>query len=95
MRLITVCGPTATGKTSVLLHAIGALQRRGRRAGVIKMDCLATGDDQVYAEHGIPVQVGLSGGLCPDHYFSVNIDECCAWAEEQNLDFLLCESAGL
>jgi Ni2+-binding GTPase involved in maturation of urease and hydrogenase len=95
MKLITLCGPAASGKTSVILHVIAALRAGGLKAGVVKLDCLATSDDKTYRRQGIPVQVGLSGGLCPDHYFGANIGECVKWGREMGFDLLFSESAGL
>ncbi len=95
MRFVTVSGPPSTGKTSVLLGAIDELQRQGLRVGVVKFDCLSTADDKVYEARGVPVRKGLSGALCPDHYFVSNIEQVVAWGVEQGLDMLLSESAGL
>ncbi|MCK5798796.1 MAG: hypothetical protein KAI47_16500, partial [Deltaproteobacteria bacterium] len=52
-------------------------------------------DDQVYARHGIPVRKGLSGALCPDHYFVSNIEEVVRWGLDEDVDILFSESAGL
>ncbi len=38
---------------------------------------------------------GLSGALCPDHYFVSNIEEVVQWGVDQAFDLLLSESAGL
>ncbi len=95
MKFVTVSGPPSTGKTSVLLRTIAELTRTGQKVGVVKFDCLSTSDDQVYAARGIPVRKGLSGAICPDHYFVSNVEEVVAWGEAQGLDMLLSESAGL
>lgn len=95
MKLITVSGPPSSGKTSVLANVIRVLQGEGSRIGVVKFDCLATDDDERYAALGVPVKVGLSGNLCPDHYFVSNIDDCARWGLGAGLDLLISESAGL
>jgi len=95
MKLITISGPPSSGKTSVLLNVVKALLAEGKKVGVVKFDCLYTDDDKLFGALGIPVRVGLSGNLCPDHYFVSNIDDCIEWGKEQQLDFLLSESAGL
>jgi len=95
MKVITVSGPPSSGKTSVILKAIDALRSRGVTVGVAKFDCLSTEDDRLYRERGIPVQKGLSGALCPDHYFVSNIETCVAWGLDQKLGMLISESAGL
>ena len=95
MRVVTVSGPPSSGKTAVILKVIDALIGKGIKVGVAKFDCLSTDDDKLYEARGIPVQKGLSGALCPDHYFVSNIEACYEWGEKQKLDMLISESAGL
>jgi len=95
MRFITVSGPPSTGKTAVIIKATQHLRQRGWRMGVVKFDCLATDDDAVYESHGILVRKGLSGALCPDHYFVSNVEQVVQWGLEHELDLLVSESAGL
>lgn len=95
IRLATVSGPPSSGKTAVILKIIGPLKARGVKPGVVKFDCLATSDDALYRKAQVPVAVGLSGNLCPDHFFVSNLEECVRWGEQAGLDLLLIESAGL
>ncbi|TCK93326.1 Ni2+-binding GTPase involved in maturation of urease and hydrogenase [Natranaerovirga hydrolytica] len=95
MNLITVSGPPSSGKTAVILKTIKALEEKNYKVGVAKFDCLSTEDGDLYKKNGIPVRVGISGNLCPDHYFISNIEECVAWGCDNELDFLISESAGL
>jgi Ni2+-binding GTPase involved in maturation of urease and hydrogenase len=95
MKLITVSGPPSSGKTSVLQKTILHLTEQGKKAGVVKFDCLYTDDDIVYQRHNIPVKKGLSRELCPDHYFITNIEEAFEWGLGQGFDYLFTESAGL
>lgn len=95
MKLITVSGPPSTGKTSVILKTIDHLKEENIHVGVIKFDCLSTQDDILYNKKDIPIKVGLSGNLCPDHFFITNIEECVNWGIKNNLDILITESAGL
>ncbi len=95
MRLITVAGSPSVGKTSVILKTAAVLRRDGLRVGVAKFDALSTVDDHAFRKADIPVVVGLSGGLCPDHFFVTNIEDCAAWGRRQGLDILISESAGL
>jgi Ni2+-binding GTPase involved in maturation of urease and hydrogenase len=95
MKFITVAGPPSSGKTAVILQAIDALKARQFHVGVVKFDCLVTDDDILYAKRGVPVRKGLSGALCPDHYFVSNVEACMDWGVEQQLDILISESAGL
>ncbi len=95
MRFLTVSGPPSAGKTSVILRVIEALQARKHKIGVVKFDCLLTDDDALYAKKGVLVKKGLSGALCPDHYFVSNIEACVTWGKENGCDYLISESAGL
>lgn len=95
MNAVVVSGPPSSGKTSVILKTIEALKEQGIRAGVVKFDCLYTDDDLLYEKAGIPVQKGISGALCPDHFFVSNIEETVQWGIRQKLDMLITESAGL
>lgn len=95
MNLVTVSGPPSSGKTSVIIKTIGALRERNLDIGVVKFDCLYTDDDKLYEKINVPVKKGLSGSLCPDHYFVSNIEEVVKWGKENKLDVLITESAGL
>ncbi|MGM0432453.1 MAG: GTP-binding protein [Spirochaetota bacterium] len=95
MNLVTVSGPPSSGKTSVIVKTLEAVAKRNISAAVVKFDCLYTDDDEIYAKAGIPVQKGLSGDLCPDHYFVSNIEAVVGWAAEGGYDLLVSESAGL
>jgi len=95
MNLITVSGPPSSGKTSIILKTIDALQKRKLEVGVVKFDCLYTDDDLLYQKAGVKVRKGLSGSLCPDHYFVSNVEDTVKWGIKENLDVLITESAGL
>jgi len=95
MKFLTVSGPPSSGKTSVILKVIDAFKERGMNVGVVKFDCLATDDDKLYEKKGIAVKKGLSGSLCPDHYFVSNVEACFEWGKNLELDILISESAGL
>ena len=95
MKLTIVSGPPSSGKTSVILKTAEALKQKGISVGVVKFDCLYTDDDILYEKAGIPVKKGLSGALCPDHFFASNIEGVVKWGLEKNLDLLITESAGL
>lgn len=95
MKLVTVSGPPASGKTSVIVHLIKYLKQKNFKVGVIKFDCLATGDGLIYQKNQISFQIGLSGNLCPDHFFGGNAENCIKWGKKEGFDFLIFESAGL
>ena len=95
MNFITFSGPPSSGKTAVIVKTIAAFHNRGLKVGVAKFDCLSTEDDKIYTKIGVPVQKGLSGALCPDHYFISNVEEIVQWGRSEKLDILISESAGL
>ena len=95
MKLITVAGPPACGKTSVVLKACGHLMVAGEACAVVKFDCLQSRDGELYRAAGIPVSVAFSGGLCPDHFFATNLEEAFAWATGTGASCFLIETAGL
>jgi len=95
MKLITFSGTPSSGKTSVLQKLVVSLAENGKSSGVIKFDCLYANEEEIFGKYGIPVRVGLSGGLCPDHFFVTNIPEGVAWGLKEGFDFLFTESAGL
>jgi Ni2+-binding GTPase involved in maturation of urease and hydrogenase len=95
MNFITVSGPPSSGKTSILIKTIEVFVKRGLKVGVVKFDCLSTDDDKLYAKMNIPVKKGLSGALCPDHYFVSNVEEIFQWGLDIKADILISESAGL
>ena len=95
MNLTIFSGPPSSGKTSVILKTIDSFKKRGLKVGVVKFDCLYTDDDVLYEKAGIPVKKGLSGSVCPDHFFASNIEEVVQWGQTNNLDLLITESAGL
>lgn len=95
MRFVTVSGPPSSGKTAVILKTAESLAQRGVKSGVVKFDCLYTDDDKIYEAKGIPVKKGLSGALCPDHFFVSNVSESFEWGRKQGVDILISESAGL
>lgn len=95
MNVITVSGPPSSGKTSVIGKTIQAMQERKLKVAVVKFDCLYTDDDLIYEKLGVPVKKGLSGALCPDHFFVSNIEEVVQWGIEMGADVLITESAGL
>jgi len=95
VKLIVVAGTPGAGKTSILIHTIRNLKRQGVRPAVIKIDCLATDDDERFRRLDVPVLVGLSKDMCPDHFSIYNTTEMLEWAEAQQADILLNETAGL
>jgi Ni2+-binding GTPase involved in maturation of urease and hydrogenase len=78
-----------------MLHTIRQLLKEEYKVVACKIDCLETSDDKRYKNLGIPVAVGLSDYLCPDHYYAANLEEIFNWAKYQMADVLILETAGL
>lgn len=95
MKLAVISGPPSSGKTSIIIKTATNLMEQGFKVGVMKFDCLYTNDDEIYAKKNILAKKGLSGGLCPDHFFISNIEDCVDWAHQEKLDVLFAETAGL
>jgi Ni2+-binding GTPase involved in maturation of urease and hydrogenase len=95
MRMVIVAGTPGSGKTAVLIHALRSLKERGLKSSVVKIDCLYTDDDKKFAKIGVPTKIGLSMDMCPDHYAIYNIEDMISWAQENESDFLIVETAGL
>lgn len=95
MRMVIVAGTPGSGKTAVLMHTLRSLKSRGLKSSVVKIDCLYTDDDKKFEKVGVPTLVGLSMDMCPDHYAIYNIDDMIKWAEKNESDFLIVETAGL
>jgi Ni2+-binding GTPase involved in maturation of urease and hydrogenase len=95
LKLAVVAGTPGSGKTSVLMHAVKDLKRSGRNLALVKIDCMWTEDDIRFKRLEVPVAVGLSRDMCPDHYAIYNVDEMLEWAKAQGADILINETAGL
>jgi Ni2+-binding GTPase involved in maturation of urease and hydrogenase len=95
LKMVVVAGTPGSGKTSVLMHAVKDLLRSGRSPALVKIDCMWTEDDARFRRLQVPVAVGLAKDMCPDHYAIYNFDEMLQWAEAQQADMLLNETAGL
>jgi Ni2+-binding GTPase involved in maturation of urease and hydrogenase len=95
VKLVTFAGLPGSGKTQVALKAAAVLQAEGLAVGAVKFDCISTRDNERYRRQHIPALTGISGSLCPDHYFVTNIEACVNWGLGRALDVLISESAGL
>jgi len=95
VKLIVVGGPPSVGKTSLLVHTLTHLKKRGRSLEVIKLDCLNADDGRVFESLGVRAVTGLSSYVCPDHYLASNIDRMVDWGRRCEAELLVIESAGL
>jgi Ni2+-binding GTPase involved in maturation of urease and hydrogenase len=95
LKFAIVAGTPSSGKTSVMLHTIRHLLSDNIRVAACKIDCLETTDDRRYRRLGIPIAVGLSDYVCPDHFYVANLEEIWRWAEQQKAELVILETAGL
>jgi Ni2+-binding GTPase involved in maturation of urease and hydrogenase len=95
MKMVIVAGTPGSGKTAVLIHALRSLKERGLKSSVVKIDCLYTDDGIKFEKIGVPTKVGLSMDMCPDHYAIYNIEDMIQWAEGNDSECLVIETAGL
>jgi len=95
MRFAIVAGTPGAGKTAVLIHALRYLKENGIKPSVVKIDCLYTDDAQRFAKVDIPVKIGLSKDMCPDHFAIYNTEDMVDWATKNGSDYLVVETAGL
>lgn len=77
------------------MHAVRDLKSAGMNPALVKIDCLWTEDDRRFQRLEVPVSIGLSREMCPDHYAIYNVEEMMVWAMKQKADVLLNETAGL
>lgn len=95
MKFVIVAGTPGAGKTALLIHTIKTLLKQHVIPAVVKIDCLYTEDGKRFSELGVPVQIGLSKDMCPDHFSIYNTHNLFKFAQEQHSDLLIMETAGL
>ena len=95
LRFVIIAGTPSSGKTSVMVHTIRHLLKEGVAVAACKIDCLETSDDERYRNLGIPVAVGLSDYICPDHFYVANLEEVWRWGQQQGAEVIVLETAGL
>lgn len=95
MKTVIVAGTPGSGKTAVLIHTLNKLLQQKNSCAVVKIDCLYTDDDKRFKKLGIPVRVGLAKDMCPDHFAIYNYEDIFSWAQDQDSDILIVETAGL
>jgi len=95
MKLIIVAGPPSAGKTAVIRQIIREFQKT-KNPVFLKIDVVrAFEDEELHAEFGIPARKVYSGDLCPDHMGIMILADALVWAEQENAEMLIIESAGL
>ncbi len=95
MILIIVAGPPSSGKTSVIRQIIRHFISE-KKITYLKIDVVqAFEDEELKKEFGIPTRKVYSGDLCPDHTGIMVLEDAITWAENEEADILIFESAGL
>lgn len=89
-----LAGTPACGKTQIATYLIAHHKANALRPTICKIDCIASEDDLAFKALGIPVSQGLSGAICPDHYFATNLLPIFEWGQAHG-DLLIIETAGL
>ncbi|MGA1874505.1 MAG: GTP-binding protein [bacterium] len=96
MKVIICAGPPTSGKTTVLKQTVKRLLARGYKLAYLKIDVqFADEDEMFHREYGLPARKVYSGDLCPDHCNVVVLGDAIKWAEEEKVQMLLVETAGL
>ncbi|MDT8375633.1 MAG: GTP-binding protein [Mariprofundaceae bacterium] len=96
MKVVMCAGPPASGKSTVLRQATRSLTARGLRLAYLKIDVQYADEDEIFHnEFGIPTHKVYSGDLCPDHCSVLVMGDAIKWAEQEQSDILLVETAGL
>lgn len=96
MKVIICAGPPTSGKTTVLKQVIRRLINKKYTIAYLKIDVQFADEDKIiHEEFGIPSKKVYSGDLCPDHCNVIVLGDAIRWAEKEEADILLVETAGL
>ena len=95
MKIVVIAGTPGAGKTAVLIHVLKQLKEQNQCVSVVKIDCLYTEDHFRFQKIGVPVLIGLSKDMCPDHYTIYNFGDMLEFAQKNKSDILIIETAGL
>jgi len=96
MKTVICAGPPTSGKTTVLKQLVKRLLAKGSKVTFMKIDVQFADEDEMFErEFGIPTKKVYSGELCPDHCNVMVLGDAVEWAEKEQADYLLVETAGL
>ncbi|NLE30206.1 MAG: cobalamin biosynthesis protein [Phycisphaerae bacterium] len=96
MKVVICAGPPTSGKTTVLKQLIKKLIVKGHRPAFLKIDVQFAEEDELFAkEFNIPTKKTYSGELCPDHCNVMVLGDAIEWAQRENADYFIVETAGL
>lgn len=95
MKVLLIAGPPSVGKTTVAKRVIEKMKDKVK-ISYFKMDVVKAYEDvEISKEYGINTKKIYSGDLCPDHAEVMVITDVFEWAESEESDLLIIESAGL
>ncbi|MGI6606572.1 MAG: GTP-binding protein [Peptococcia bacterium] len=95
MKLVIIAGPPSAGKTSLTKQIVKAFHP-DLKITYLKIDVVKAYEDiELYREFQILTKKVYSGDLCPDHAEVMVMGEAIEWAESNNADIFIVESAGL
>ncbi len=95
MKLVVIAGPPSAGKTALVKQITRNLIQEMKIA-FLKIDVVKAYEDiELNKEFGIPTRKVYSGDLCPDHAGVMVLGDAITWAENNDSDLFIVESAGL
>ena len=96
MKLIICAGPPTGGKTTVLKQVSRKLLAQGQKLAYLKEDVQFADEDEIFRDElGIPARTTFTGEICPDHCHVLVLKDAVEWAEQQQADIFIVETAGL
>ena len=96
MKVIICAGPPTSGKTIVLKRVAEKLIDKGYKIAYLKEDVQFADEDEIFKnEFNIPARKVYTGELCPDHCHVMILGDAIKWAEKEDADTMLVETAGL
>jgi Ni2+-binding GTPase involved in maturation of urease and hydrogenase len=96
VKLIICAGPPTGGKTTVLKQVSKKLLAQGHKLAYLKEDVQFADEDEIFRDElGIPARTTFTGEICPDHCHVLVLKDAVEWAEQQQADIFIVETAGL
>ncbi|MBM7868146.1 cobalamin biosynthesis protein [Heliobacterium gestii] len=95
MKLLVIAGPPSAGKTALTKQIVRHFQDEMKIA-YLKIDVVKAFEDiELQREFNILTKKVYSGDLCPDHAGVMVLGDAVEWAESNEADLFIVESAGL
>lgn len=95
MKLLIIAGPPSSGKTSLVKQIVKKM-RGEMKIAFFKIDVVKAFEDiELNKEFGILTRKFCSGDLCPDHAGVMILGDAVEWAESNETELFIVESAGL